>query len=416
MTDRPAREAYESVDALPSVIEMRKMLHGFKVLGWVGGRKFRRQAKDLEATLNEITETVEGFYRALGGRGWIFHDDLRPDDMRDVANCTDAESAELRLIDYYRSGDHIQSSLRRLGHHAAMRPRLELAQLALHDYQQGRYYSCVLVLLAVMDGFVNDFEPATRKGLHARDSDDMSAWDRAAGHHQGLTQVHRVYNQRVSKLDETEQVAIRRNGLVHGMLPNFNNVVLATKAWNLLFAVSDWADGEVARQKPIEDEPTLREVLRRYVDLQAVKKKSDEFASYEVENENQLLELREHAMIETFFEQWSKQRWGLVGGHFIRFGTQPRNVGDQAKEARNLYEDHLLQSWRVIRVCRKTSSLALVDADLVVNGAERRATVRLVLCDDQNDIELDPDRGEWFVAPYFPESFWSRADEHDPDL
>ena len=40
-----------------------------------------------------------------------------------------------------------------------MRPRLALAQRALRDYQERRFYSCVLVLLPVLDGFVNDFEP-----------------------------------------------------------------------------------------------------------------------------------------------------------------------------------------------------------------------------------------------------------------
>src|SRR5690606_28486832 len=131
------------------------------------------------------------------------------------------------------------------------------------DYQDGRFYSCVLVLLSVMDGFVNDFEPARRRGLHARESAEMSAWDKAAGHHQGLANAHRIYNQRVSKLDSSEQFDLRRNGIVHGMLPNFDNPVVATKAWNLLFAVADWADGEAARLTPKEDEPTLRENLRR---------------------------------------------------------------------------------------------------------------------------------------------------------
>ena len=87
----------------------------------------------------------------------------------------------------------------------------------------------------------------------------MSAWDKAAGHHQGLANAHRTWTKRVSKLDSSEQFELRRHGLVHGMLPNFDNPVIATKAWNLLFAVSDWADGEVARLTPKEDEATLRD-------------------------------------------------------------------------------------------------------------------------------------------------------------
>lgn len=184
------RVPYGSMEDLPSVIEARQMLLGMRLLGWVGGRKVRAEVRELWARLDEITGVVDSFYSALGDRGWIFHDDLNLQAMSEIASSPEAELAEQRLIAYYMSGDHLQWSLRRLGHHSAMRPRLPLVQRALHDYGERRFYSCVLVLLSVMDGFVNDFEPARRKGLHARESEDMSAWDKAAGHHQGLASAH----------------------------------------------------------------------------------------------------------------------------------------------------------------------------------------------------------------------------------
>ncbi len=384
------------------------MLLGMRVLGWVGGRRFRVQARELRASLDEITGVVDLFYATLGERGWIFHDDLDLPAMREVAASPDAETAEQRLIDYYMSGDRLQWSLRRLGHHAAMRPRLALAQRALHDYQERRFYSCVLVLLSIMDGFVNDFEPARRKGLHARGSEEMNAWDKAAGHHQGLANAHRTYNQRVSKLDSSEQFELRRHGLVHGMLPNFDNAVIATKAWNLLFAVSDWADGEVARLSPKEDEPTLSETLKRYVDFQALKKKSDTFEPYEIPvADGGVTNLREYVIASKFLMSWEKQQWGLVGEFFMRFGDQPRDVGKQAREARSLYGDRPLGQWSITKVRRETSSLAFVEVELVVGGVARQGVIRLVLCDESNGIELDPDAGTWFIAPYYPESFWT---------
>lgn len=399
---------YGTMEDLPSVIEARQMLLGMRLLGWVGGRKLRAQARDLKTSLDEITGVVERFYAILGEWGWIFHDDLNLEAMSAIAASADSETAQQRLIDYYMSGDHIQWSLRRLGHHPAMRPRLELAQKALHDYQERRFYSSVLILLSVVDGFVNDFEPARRKGLHARESEEMSAWDKAAGHHQGLANAHRVYNQRVIKLDSTEQFELRRNGLVHGMLPNFDNPVIATKAWNLLFAVSDWADGEVARLAPKEDEPTLREALRRYADFQSLKKKSDAFEPYEIPGSDPDAEgLREFAAAREFLVGWETHRWGPVGEFFIRFGDQASDVGKQAREARSLYENNPLDDWSITRVRRQTSSLALVEVDFVVGGVARQGVIRLVLCDESNGIELDPDAGRWFVAPYYPESFWA---------
>ncbi|MGV1005070.1 MAG: hypothetical protein ACOYEV_09970, partial [Candidatus Nanopelagicales bacterium] len=75
----------------------------------------------------------------------------------------DPATAEARLIDYYKSADRITFPLRRLHRFEAMRPRIDLLQKALTDYEAGRYYSTVLVLLSVMDGFVNDLDTATRQ-------------------------------------------------------------------------------------------------------------------------------------------------------------------------------------------------------------------------------------------------------------
>ena len=240
----------------------------------------------------------------------------------------------------------------------------------------------------------------------------MSAWGKAAGHHRGLANAIRTFNQRVSKLDSSEQFELRRHGLVHGMLPNFDNPIIATKAWNLLFAVSDWADGEVARLTPKEDEPTLSESLSRYLEFKNIKEKSESFLPYEVSGSDLATsDLREHVAASEFLAAWTKRRWGPVGGFFIRFGDQARDVGKQAREAKSLYEENPLESWSITRVRRTSSSLAFVDVTLVVGGVRRQGAVRFVLCDENNRVELDPDAGRWFVAPYHPESFWAHRSD-----
>lgn len=405
------RDSYGSAEDLPSVIEMRQMLFGMKILGWVAGKKHRAQVRELNVTLDDISRTVDRFYEILGERGWIFHDDLNLPAIKNVVSTPDSEIAEQQLIAYYAGDDRLQWSLRRLGRHAAMRPRLVLAENALHDYHEGRYDSCVLILLSVVDGFVNDFEPARRKGLHARESDEMTPWDKAAGHHMGLANVHRTYNQRVSKLDSSEQFELRRNGLVHGMLPNFNNSIIATKAWNLLFAVSDWADGEIARLNPKDKAPTLRESLRNYANFQVLKTKSDNFVPYDLSaTDPRVSELREHLAVSEFLESWASRRWGPVGGLLIRFGDERRNVGAQAQVAKMLYKDYPLDKWAITRVRRKASSRAHVEAELTIDGVTRQGAVQLILCDDNNEIELDPDAGNWFISPTYPESFWATSD------
>jgi hypothetical protein len=75
---------------------------------------------------------------------------------------------------------------------------------AERDCREGRFYSTVLVLIAVMDGFVNDVEPSVRRGMHARVPSELDAWNSVVGHHKGLTNVLPVFQRPFKALDESE--------------------------------------------------------------------------------------------------------------------------------------------------------------------------------------------------------------------
>jgi hypothetical protein len=67
----------------------------------------------------------------------------------------------------------------------------------------------VLLLLSVMDGFVNDVDASRRRGLHARGPDEMVAWDSVVGHHLGLTHAHAGFT-KTFKRTSTDEVRERR--------------------------------------------------------------------------------------------------------------------------------------------------------------------------------------------------------------
>ena len=46
---------------------------------------------------------------------------------------------------------------------------------------------------------------------------------------------------------------VYRHGIMHGMVTDYDNDVVASKAWCMLFAVGDWVDAE-ARKRETEDE------------------------------------------------------------------------------------------------------------------------------------------------------------------
>jgi hypothetical protein len=121
------------------------------------------------------------------------------------------------------------------------------------------------VLLSVMDGFVNEFESA-RRGLHTREAEELDARDSVVGHHMGLTRAHATFTRRKGATSDEPVYELYRHGIVHGTILSYDNDVVATKAWNRLFAVTDWAKAKVKEQQPPKREPTWRELFAQLAD------------------------------------------------------------------------------------------------------------------------------------------------------
>ncbi len=66
-----------------------------------------------------------------------------------------------------------------------------LAGKALIDYQEERYHACVPVVLALLDGLVNELHEK-RRGFFA-DEVDISAWDSVAAHSSGLNVLGGIF-------------------------------------------------------------------------------------------------------------------------------------------------------------------------------------------------------------------------------
>lgn len=120
--------------------------------------------------------------------------------------------------------------------------------------------------------------------LAARDAEKMVAWDSVTGHHLGLTNALTPFLKTIKKRVDDEVFELHRQGIVHGSVTDFNNAVVATKAWNLLFAVVDWS---IATAKKVKDdekrpEPGWRETLSSLAEYGRRKKARDQFAPWTV--------------------------------------------------------------------------------------------------------------------------------------
>ncbi|MBN7794001.1 hypothetical protein [Microbacterium esteraromaticum] len=405
MADSPQVSPYGSARDLPSVQEMEQQLAAFKLLGILLPKEQRNKVKELEHEHRRITGLVDKFYGILGKRNWVFTGDLNLPAMEHVVDTDDAGTAETRLIGYYKEDSRIAFPLRRLHRFNAMRPRISLLQKALTDYEAGRYYSTVLVVLSVMDGFVNDLDTAARQGLHARPAEDMVAWDSVAGHHLGLSHAHQSFLKGFYKTDVTEVTELYRNGIMHGTLVNFDNEVVATKAWNRLFAVADWADSRERQAKPVEPTPTLREALRRWKDTQDQKTRIEEWQPYEYEPAPAAEPSEVAQTARDFLESWEKRRWGPVGAHFMELGSARSSVGKLAVLAKDLYGALELSEWTILRVRHVAAAVAHTDVELLVSGTKYRTDLRWVRVDHTGSTATEWESGHWALSQYGPSLF-----------
>ena len=141
---------------------------------------------------------------------------------------------------------------------------MALAEKALLDYREGRYHACIPVVLALLDGMVNEVHQkalGTRRGISA-EGVDLSAWDSLAAHQSGLNRLMKIV-QSGRRRTTTEEIRMPyRNGILHGVDLGYDNVVVAAKTWALLFATREWAikaERNELHGPPAQPESTLKE-------------------------------------------------------------------------------------------------------------------------------------------------------------
>ena len=84
--------------------------------------------------------------------------------------------------------------------------------------------------------------------------------------------AHRTFTKTFGRPSDEEVQELYRNGIVHGMLTNFDNVIVATKAWNRLFAVGDWATRRKEETKSEEPRSSGPRLMGQLAENDRVKK------------------------------------------------------------------------------------------------------------------------------------------------
>ncbi|MFD5180534.1 hypothetical protein ACFWM1_32310 [Nocardia sp. NPDC058379] len=374
----PTPKPYGSAKDLPSYRELSQQI---KVLGSITRFAMRAQRKQILAIrhdLDRLVTVVDEFYDRLGVRQWIFHDLLNVAELETIlAQTATAEAAEQRLIELYRDRDTLSLWILRLNAHHGLKVRRRQIQRAFQHYFADEFDSATLQLIAVMDGFVNDFQPAARRGLAAREPAEMAAWDSVVGHHLGLTHAMKAFRKTFRKRVDEEVFEVHRHGMVHGSIVNFDNVVVATKAWCMLFAVADWARATTKAAAPALPEPSWGtlwpQILQHYAQLRF----RDEFVPSQLLPGDPGFDDQDIVVRATaFLEAWQHQRWGLVAGF------APLPAAGQAKrsavQAKAMLEHQELGTFTISRVCFDVACAAQIHAQAELDGIPGEIIFRMV--------------------------------------
>ena len=415
MTAISSPDPYKSARDLPLVEELLEQIRGGRLLTRFIARDQRTSLEGVERQLNDLVATVDGFYDLLGDRHWIFHDNLNTDFAKDLL-AKPADEAENLLIAHYHDAETLRFLIQRLWHFPEMQARRQMIERAQEDYAAGRYDSTVLLLIPVMDGFVNDVETDPRRGLHAREGDEMAAWNSVVGHHQGLARAHRTFTKTFKKTSDEEVRELYRNGIVHGMLTNFNNVVVATKAWNRLFAVADWALSREKQAIPSEPKPSLRELLGQLAENQRGKQAIDAWQPRTlVPGDPDFEDEPIHRLATEVLDAWKAKNYGRMAAHLASL-TREDTFGKSAGRVRDEYMLFKLEDFRILRIDFKAPVICEIDAELTIDGETKIGRIRWIRETDDGATAIPGhEDGEWRFMTWGPLPMFDRAEEDAAD-
>ena len=224
------------------------------------------EVDELVRKIEEMSQIPDRFNDIFASRGWIIYDLLNLEVAKEAilkAESGDLDSAETDLMNYY-SVETVKWKLQAMNGLRAFRSRASLAQKALIDYEEERYHACVPVVLALLDGLVNELQDK-RRGFFAEEV-DLTAWDSIAAHGRGLNTLVKIF-QKGRYQTNTEPITIPyRNGILHGMDLGYDNRMVAAKTWAALFATRDWAlkaEKGLLEAPPEEPQKTWHEILQQ---------------------------------------------------------------------------------------------------------------------------------------------------------
>lgn len=332
------------------------------------------KVEHLERETIELISLPDRFNDLFVSRGWIIYDLLNMGVVKEAirkGELGDVDGAEGDLVEYYTL-ETIEFQLRAMRGITAFRERSRLAFLAATDYAEGRYHACIPVVLALMDGLVNEINEANR-GIFAEGT-ELKAWDSVSAHARGWGELIKLLSKGRRKT-YTETIDIPyRNGILHGMDLGYDNKMVAAKTWAALFSTREWAlkaeQGKLVEPLP-EPKLTWRDTFKRISENEASKKLQESWQPRDLQMgsdvpltgkpEEFIVDTPERRLAE-FLNFWLKRNFGYMAQ------CLPADRSDASKPSAQRMRDHFssreLTGFTFTSIEDTASAVCVINANL----------------------------------------------------
>ncbi|MFG2915618.1 hypothetical protein ACGF0D_22370 [Kitasatospora sp. NPDC048298] len=208
-----------------------------------------------------------------------------------------------------------------------------------------------------------------------------------------------------------------RNGIVHGSILNFDNIVVATKAWNRLFAVADWARAREKEQQPPPPKPSLRDLFSTLTQNQQVRKAVEAFQPYQLSPGNDGFASHPvHSGTVAFLKAWKQRNFGAMTD-FATLELHQRQGKAAPREVRLVYDGHRLNTFKVQSISFTAAAVCTVQIEIEETDSHpRQVGLRWIREDTSGSpIPVPLDGGTWRLYTWDPARFVKFEEAGSPD-
>jgi hypothetical protein len=368
----------------------------------------------------EFAVALDRFNDLFSGIGWIAYWTIDVNVLKKAVakgDLGDIAGAQADLVRHYDL-ERVRFELKKMRHIKAFEARVPLARKALIDYQEERYHACIPVVLALLDGMVNEIYQKVHKkryGFFAEDV-DLIAWDSIAAHSKGLNKLARTFRSgRYTTTTEIIDIPYR-NGILHGMDLGYDNKTVAAKTWAALFATGEWAlkaEQGLLTPPQLEREKTPLEIILEAVQQHKRTKEEEERdrawkpRSIRVGqdipstgNPDAYPNGTPERKLVDFLHYWNVKNYGYMAD------CVPIEPGNSIKvspgSVRKIYDQNYLQSFELEGVCDTAKARTVIKVKLVYEShgrtVERPIEYILINYDDSwNPATIGTPRSKWYV-------------------